>query len=84
MDEDVELYIKCYRDILKPVEKPVDQFGLWYGVHQYQVKLRKNVNGQYVNIPNSISLGPYNGQIINRGQVARCFISQSEDHHAKN
>lgn len=77
-------YIKRYCDILKPVEKPVDQFGLWYGVRQYQVKLWKNVNGQYVNIPKRISLGPYNRQNIYRRQVARCFICQSEDHHAKN
>lgn len=45
--EDVELYLQRYCEILKSMEKPVDNLGLWYGVRQYQVKLLKNAKGPF-------------------------------------
>uniref|UniRef100_A0A8D0CW31 CCHC-type domain-containing protein n=1 Tax=Sander lucioperca TaxID=283035 RepID=A0A8D0CW31_SANLU len=34
-------------------------------------------------IPNSISLGPYNGRIIYTGQITKCFICEATDHQVK-
>ncbi|KAK7907123.1 hypothetical protein WMY93_015735 [Mugilogobius chulae] len=78
-DEDIELYLRRYCSIIHQ-SKPVDKFGIWYGVRRYKVKINKDSNGHYVTIPNSISLGPYNGRIIYPGQIASCFICQSPDH----
>ncbi|KAI4900110.1 hypothetical protein NFI96_030422 [Prochilodus magdalenae] len=33
-------------------EKLLDQFGMWYGVHQYKVKVRRDQNGELTQIPN--------------------------------
>lgn len=82
-DADVEMYLRRYCEILKPVEKPVDNLGFWYGVRKYKVKLRRDANGQVMGIPNSILLGPYNGTIFYQGQVSRCFVCQSTDHQVK-
>ncbi|XP_049319015.1 zinc finger CCHC domain-containing protein 3 [Astyanax mexicanus] len=82
-DEDVETYLKRYCDILKPVEKPVDNLGIWYGVRKYTVKIKRDTNGQLLTIPSSFSLGPYNGKISYQGQTQTCFICQSSNHQAK-
>lgn len=82
-DEDIEQYISRYCDILHPPEKPVDQFGIWYGIRKYRVKLRRNSDGKLVSLPNSISLGPYNGKITFSGQVQRCYVCNSLEHRAK-
>ncbi|KAK7944284.1 hypothetical protein WMY93_000012 [Mugilogobius chulae] len=81
-DEDIELYLRRYCSIIHQ-SKPVDKFGIWYGVRRYKVKINKDSNGHYVTIPNSISLGPYNGRIIYPGQIASCFICQSPDHQVR-
>ncbi|KAK7926222.1 hypothetical protein WMY93_008532 [Mugilogobius chulae] len=61
--------------------KPVDKFGNLVRSSPVQSeKSNKDSNGHYVTIPNSISLGPYNGRIIYPGQIASCFICQSPDH----
>ncbi|KAK3506114.1 hypothetical protein QTP70_002736 [Hemibagrus guttatus] len=83
MDEDVELYLKRFCEILQPVQKPTDQFGIWYGVRRYKVKLNKDSNGAPVQIPNTISMGPYNGKISYQGQTQRCFTCNANDHQAK-
>uniref|UniRef100_A0A3Q3WU03 CCHC-type domain-containing protein n=1 Tax=Mola mola TaxID=94237 RepID=A0A3Q3WU03_MOLML len=66
----VELYLKRYCDILQPAVKPVDKFGLWFGVRKYKVRMRKDGSGHLIQIP-------YNGRIIYPGQVTKCFICQS-------
>ncbi|KAM3850635.1 histone H2A-like [Diretmus argenteus] len=48
--------------------KPVDQFGIWYGVRKYKVKIKSDGNNLRKTIPNSISLGPYSGRIFYPGQ----------------
>ncbi|KAI4881120.1 hypothetical protein NFI96_020518, partial [Prochilodus magdalenae] len=80
---DVEQYIRRFCDILQPVHKLLDQFGLWYGVRRYKVKFRKNAEGGFLQIPNSISMGPYNGRISYQGQVQRCYVCHSTDHQVK-
>lgn len=82
-DEDVELYIKRFCDILQPVHKPVDQLGFWYGIRRYKVRIKKNPDGNLVNIPNYITMGPYNGTITYPGQTQRCFICNDSDHQVK-
>ncbi|KAL6465852.1 hypothetical protein MHYP_G00259850 [Metynnis hypsauchen] len=82
-DADVEQYLRRYCEILQPVFKPLDQFGLWYGVRRYKVKLRHTSDGNLYQIPNSISLGPYNGRISYPGQIQRCYICGSQDHQVK-
>uniref|UniRef100_A0A3B1J0H1 CCHC-type domain-containing protein n=1 Tax=Astyanax mexicanus TaxID=7994 RepID=A0A3B1J0H1_ASTMX len=82
-DYDIELYLKRFCDILKPVIKPVDNLGLWYGVRKYQVKLRKDAEGKVVSISNSVSFGPYNGKISYQGQTSSCYICQSTAHQVK-
>ncbi|CAI5681862.1 uncharacterized protein LOC112843455 [Oreochromis niloticus] len=82
-DQDIELYLKRYCEILQPPVKPVDKFGLWYGVRKYKVRMRRDEAGHIISIPNSISLGPYNGRIIYPGQTVRCFICQDPDHQAR-
>uniref|UniRef100_A0A3B1ING5 CCHC-type domain-containing protein n=1 Tax=Astyanax mexicanus TaxID=7994 RepID=A0A3B1ING5_ASTMX len=81
-DEDIETYLKRYCEILKPVIKPTDNLGLWYGVRKYVVKMKKT-NGQTMRIPNSVSLGPYTGKISYPGQVSACFICNSTEHQAR-
>uniref|UniRef100_A0A8C6TVN5 CCHC-type domain-containing protein n=1 Tax=Neogobius melanostomus TaxID=47308 RepID=A0A8C6TVN5_9GOBI len=65
------------------VSKPVNKFGIWYGIRKFKVKLKKDSNGHLVRIPNSISLGPYNGRIIYPGQNTTCFICQSPEHQVR-
>uniref|UniRef100_A0A669C6S9 CCHC-type domain-containing protein n=1 Tax=Oreochromis niloticus TaxID=8128 RepID=A0A669C6S9_ORENI len=45
--------------------------------------MRRDESGHIVSIPNSISLGPFNGRIIYPGQANRCFICQALDHQAR-
>ncbi|KAL6470545.1 hypothetical protein MHYP_G00216640 [Metynnis hypsauchen] len=45
--------------------------------------MKKDGQGNYLSLPNSISLGPHNGKITYNGQVSRCFICQEQDHQAK-
>uniref|UniRef100_A0A3B4C1V2 CCHC-type domain-containing protein n=1 Tax=Pygocentrus nattereri TaxID=42514 RepID=A0A3B4C1V2_PYGNA len=82
-DADVEQYLHRYCEILQPVFKPLDQFGLWYGVCCYKVKLCHNSDGNLYQIPNSILLGQRNGRISYPGQVQRCYICGSQDHQVK-
>ena len=82
-DYDVELYLKRFCDVLKPAVKPVDNFGMWYGIRKYQVKLRKDAEGKMMPIPNSVSFGPYNGKISYQGQASSCYVCQSTGHQAK-
>uniref|UniRef100_A0A3Q3X5S7 Zinc finger CCHC domain-containing protein n=1 Tax=Mola mola TaxID=94237 RepID=A0A3Q3X5S7_MOLML len=77
------LYLKRYCNILQPAIKPVDKFGIWYGVRKYKVRMRKDSSGHLIQIPNSVSLGPYNGCIIYPGQVTKRFICQSVEHQVK-
>ncbi|XP_045898865.1 uncharacterized protein LOC123966795 isoform X3 [Micropterus dolomieu] len=81
-DHDIDLYLSRFCEILHSY-KPVDKFGIWYGVRRYKVKMRKDANGHTSQIPNSISLGPYNGRIIYSGQSISCFICHSTDHQAR-
>lgn len=83
VDEDIEHYLRRFCDILQPVQKPVDQFGIWYGVRRYKVKLKKDSCGELIQIPNTIAMGPYNGKISYQGQIQRCFICNSSDHQAR-
>ncbi|KAL7839384.1 hypothetical protein SRHO_G00260420 [Serrasalmus rhombeus] len=82
-DADIEQYLLRFCEILQPVHKPVDQFGIWYGVRRYKVKLRKAIDGNLMQIPNSISMGPYNGRITYQGQVQRCYVCGSLEHQVK-
>ncbi|KAL4007536.1 hypothetical protein ACER0C_001388 [Sarotherodon galilaeus] len=82
-DQDIELYLQRYCEVLQPPVKPVDKFGLWYGVRKFKVRMRRDESGHIVSIPNSISLGPFNGRIIYPGQANRCFICQALDHQAR-
>uniref|UniRef100_A0A8B9GSG5 CCHC-type domain-containing protein n=1 Tax=Astyanax mexicanus TaxID=7994 RepID=A0A8B9GSG5_ASTMX len=82
-DEDVNHYLSRYCDLLQPVEKLLDQFGMWYGVRRYKVKLRRNPSGEIQQIPNTISMGPYTGKITYAGQVQKCFTCGSSDHQVK-
>ena len=82
-DADVEQYLLRFCDLLQPVYKPVDQFGIWYGVRRYRVKLRKSSDGSLMQIPNTISMGPYNGRITYQGQMQRCYVCGSLDHQLK-
>ncbi|KAL7370532.1 hypothetical protein ABVT39_003399 [Epinephelus coioides] len=81
-DNNVELYLSRFCDILQ-VNKPLDKHGIWYGVRKYKVKLHKDTGGQVKQIPNCISMGPYNGRIIYPGQTTCCFICGSPDHQVK-
>ncbi|XP_062865582.1 zinc finger CCHC domain-containing protein 3-like [Trichomycterus rosablanca] len=82
-DEDVNCYIRRYCEILQPPDKPVDQFGIWYGVRRYKVKLRTNENGEIQQLPNTIAMGPYVGKISYPGQIQRCYICNSAHHQVK-
>lgn len=46
-DEDVEHYNTRFCDILQPGYKPLDQFGLWYGVRRYKVKVKKKPRWEF-------------------------------------
>ena len=81
-DHDVELYLRRFCDILEPPYKPVDQFGVWYGVRKYKIKV-KNEDGTRHTIPNAVSLGPYSGRIFYPGQSIKCFTCGSEHHQVK-
>lgn len=52
VDSDVEKYLIRFC-VLNPVYKPLDQFGIWYGVRRYKIKLKKNLDGTLIQIPNS-------------------------------
>ncbi|KAF7703227.1 hypothetical protein HF521_022234, partial [Silurus meridionalis] len=80
-DEDVEVYLSRFCEIIQPVQKPVDQFGIWYGVRKYKVK--NHQEGELMRIPNTISMGPYNSSINYPGQIQWCFICNSTEHQAK-
>lgn len=82
-DQDIELYLQRYCEVLQPPIKPVDKFGLWYGVRKFKVRMRRDEAGHIVSIPNSISLGPFNGRIIYPGQANRCFVCQALDHQVR-
>ena len=82
-DAHIEQYLRRYCTIVNPVEKLLDKMGLWFGVRRYRVKLNKDERGNLVTLPNSISLGPYNGKITYPGQIQRCYICQSESHQVK-
>ncbi|KAJ8349754.1 hypothetical protein SKAU_G00248840 [Synaphobranchus kaupii] len=82
-DEDVEQYLRRCCAILHPPEKPLDQFGIWYGVRRYRVKLHRGSDGRIATRPNSISMGPYNGKITYAGQVQRCYICNASEHQVK-
>lgn len=82
-DADIEQYLLRFCQILQPVYKPVDEFGFWYGVRKYKIKLKKNPDGTLMKIPSSISMGPYNGKISYPGQTQSCFICNAHDHQAK-
>lgn len=84
-DADVELFLRRYCTILQPAIKPVDKYGIWYGIRRYKVKLRKTTLNpdQFIQIPNSISLGPYSGRVFYQGQIPQCFTCHSTEHHAK-
>ena len=81
-DHDVNLYLRRFCDILEPPYKPVDQFGVWYGVRKYKIKV-KSVDGTRLSIPNAVSLGPYSGRIFYPGQSVKCFTCGSDDHQVK-
>ena len=38
-DQDIELYLKRYCNILQPALKPVGKFGLWFDVRKYKVRM---------------------------------------------
>ncbi len=40
-DHDIELYLRRYCEIIQPSIKPVDKFGIWYGVQKYKVCIKK-------------------------------------------
>ena len=82
-DHDVETYIKRYCTILERPYKPLDAFGIWYGVRKYKVEMKRDDNGQRLNLPSSVSMGPYNGRLYYPGQVTRCFVCNSTDHQVR-
>ena len=82
-DYDIDLFLQRYCEVLQPVYKPVDKFGIWYGVRKYKVRMKQDANGHLLKLPNSISLGPYNGRLIYPGQSVTCFICGSPDHQVK-
>lgn len=59
-DHGIDLYLKRYREVLHPPIKPRDK--LW--VRKFKVRLRRDEDGHFIHIPNSISLGLYNGRVI--------------------
>lgn len=61
----------------------MDQFGIWYGIHKYKVKIQQDELNQKKEIPNSVSLGPHSGRIFYPGQIPRCLICSSQDHQVK-
>lgn len=82
-DHDVELFLMRHGEILQPPYKPVDRFGIWYGIRKYKLQLKKGPNGQPITLPISISLGPYNGRVIYPGQRQACFVCGAPDHQVK-
>ncbi|XP_035258817.1 uncharacterized protein LOC118219608 isoform X4 [Anguilla anguilla] len=82
-DHDIELFLMRHGDILQAPYKPVDRFGIWYGVRKYKLQLKKDANGHPITLPNSISLGPYNGRVIYSGQRQTCFVCGAPDHQVK-
>ena len=83
-DYDIEQYLRRYCTLLKPVEKMLDEYGLFYGVRRYRVKLHRTTpDGRPADLPNSITLGPYNGKITYSGQIQRCYICQSTSHQVR-
>ncbi|CAL8316435.1 unnamed protein product [Arctogadus glacialis] len=81
-DHDVELYLKRYWNILEKPYKPLDQYGIWYGIRKYKVELKRDANNHLMSLPTSVSLGPYNGRLQYPGQEMRCFICNSTDHRS--
>uniref|UniRef100_A0A6Q2ZBY6 CCHC-type domain-containing protein n=1 Tax=Esox lucius TaxID=8010 RepID=A0A6Q2ZBY6_ESOLU len=82
-DADVNLFLSRFCTILQPAIKPLDKFGIWYGVRKYKIRTKKNSSGETVQIPNTMALGPYNGKITYSGQIPRCYICQGVDHQIK-
>ena len=82
-DHDVEVYLNRYCSILQKPYKPLDQFGIWYGIRKYKVELKRDANNHLMSLPTSMSLGPYNGRLQYPGQEVRCFICNSTDHRVK-
>lgn len=82
-DHDVELFIKRYGDLVQPPYKPLDRFGIWYGIRKYRIKLHKDSSGQPKSPPTSVSFGPFNGRIIYPGQTQQCFNCGATDHQAR-
>lgn len=76
-DEGTELYLPWYCEITHSAFKPVDKFGIWYGVRKNRIRIVKDENAHLIQIPNSIDLGPYNGRIVYPGQSISCYICGS-------
>lgn len=74
-DQDVELFLNWYCEIIQPVFKPLDKFGIWSGVRRYKVHLWK-ISRFPVQILNSTAMGPYIGKVSYQGQTHRCYICQ--------
>lgn len=71
-DEGIDLYLPWYCEIT--AFKPVDKFGIWYGVCKYRIRIEKHENAHLIQIHNSMSLGPYPGHIIYPGLPTSCSI----------
>lgn len=66
-DANVEQYLSQVCEILH-------QFGIWYGVRRYKVKVKRASNSSLMSILMTITMGPHNGKIIYSGQVPSCFM----------
>ncbi|CAL8376342.1 unnamed protein product [Gadus morhua 'NCC'] len=78
-DHDVEVYLNRYCSILQKPYKPLDQFGIWYGIRKYKVEHKRDANNHLMSLPTSVTLGPYNGR-LHFSNVARARRkSQAEE-----
>lgn len=50
------MFLNRYFTVLQPSLKPVDKFGIWYGVRKYKVRVHETTSGHLITIRNSISL----------------------------
>lgn len=65
-DHDIEQCLQHVCTLLQRAMKPVDNNRIWKGLRRYKVRSKRRSDGEAVQIPNNIMLGPNSG-VFNQG-----------------